>query len=66
MSKPFQPQSPEIYQSWINAIVIEASDSLTDWEGIFIQSVANQLERGRELSERQANILETIYTEKTK
>lgn len=39
--------------------------NLTKWEEDFISSIGTQLENGRELSERQLEILERIYAEKT-
>jgi hypothetical protein len=40
--------------------------NLTKWEDSFCVSLVDQLDRGRTLTERQAEILERIYTEKTK
>jgi len=53
-----------IWQQWIDAITTEGRD-LTPWEESFVESVADQLTRGRYLSEKQAAILERIYAEKT-
>jgi hypothetical protein len=43
----------------------EEGRGLTKWEEEFLDSVLNQLRTGRNLSERQAEILERIYVEKT-
>ena len=66
MSKIWQPQSIDIYKAWIDTIFDESSDSLTDWETNFVESINNQLDNNKQLTERQAEILERIYTEKTK
>ena len=41
------------------------SKELTKWESDFVESVSGQFERCGSLSERQAEILERIYAEKT-
>lgn len=41
------------------------SRSLTDWENNFIESVSDQFSRWNNLSDRQVEILERIYAEKT-
>lgn len=65
MSIPFKPQSIEVYQSWIDAILMEASDELTVWESNFVVSIQTWL-LSHNLSELQANTLERIYAAKTK
>jgi hypothetical protein len=37
---------------------------LTNWELQFIESISDQLTGGRPLTERQAEVLDKIYTEK--
>lgn len=66
MGKIWQPRDPEILKTWHQTILDEASDDLTDWESNFIESIGNSLSRGWTLSERQEQILERIYAEKTK
>lgn len=66
MAEIWKPQDKEVYHSWVNAILDEAQDELSDWENTFVDSIADQLIAGRNLSEKQANILERIYSEKTK
>lgn len=41
------------------------SKQLTDWEENFLESVAGQYAERRYLSDRQFEVLERIYTEKT-
>jgi len=65
MAPIWKPKSKEILQSWIDAIKDEASDSLTDWETDFIESIENQLDARGQLSEKQEEILERIYAQKT-
>lgn len=65
MAKIWEPQSIDVYMSWVDAIIDEAEEKLSDWENSFVVSIKNQLIMCRQLSEKQANILERIYTEKT-
>lgn len=59
----------QLYQSWIDVIKTDGVN-LTKWEEDFVQSIENQLEKNKQreqpLTERQAEILERIYAEKTK
>lgn len=66
MDEIWKSQSPEIYKAWIWAISDEASDKLTEWEYMFVADIILHLEFGRQLTEKQATILERIYAEKTK
>lgn len=66
MSKIYKPQSKEVIQSWIDAILEEASDKINDWEANFIDSIQTSLNRYGKLTEAQENKLENIYAEKTK
>lgn len=59
------PQDWSVYLEWVNAIIAEASDDLSDWENSFIESVEKQLLTRRWISENQAITLEKIYAEKT-
>lgn len=58
-----------LYKSWIDAIKTDGIN-LSKWEEDFVDSLEEQIEsrKGREepLSEKQAEILERIYAEKTK
>lgn len=51
--------------TWTEVIKNEANEELTEWEEDFVESVRGQLQKGRELSDRQIEILERIYTQKT-
>ena len=57
------PLSIEVYQSWIEAL---NDDKLTKWEFDFVADIQVRLESNRNLTERQAEILERIYVEKGK
>ena len=57
-------QDPKVYREWLERCLDEGN--LTKWEDSFCVSLVNQLDRGRTLSEKQAETLERIYTEKTK
>lgn len=61
----WQPKDPEILRSWVDAIMEEASDKLSSWEIDFVESIDRQLRGGRVLSQKQEEILERIYAEKT-
>ena len=52
-------------QDWIERCVHEHTKPLSKWEWSFLESISDQMTRGRELSERQVEILERIYAEKT-
>lgn len=50
---------------WVETIETEGIN-LTKWEEDFVQSIRERFDQGRfHLSERQAEILERIYAEKT-
>ena len=55
--------SREVLADWLDRIENEAS-GLTAWESSFVVSLADQMDQGRNLSERQVEILERIYVEK--
>ena len=57
-------QPASVIASWINAIQTD-SDGLTKWEEEFINSIDDQMERHGSISDRQEEILERIYAEKT-
>jgi hypothetical protein len=65
MARIWQPQSIDVYLSWVEAIEEEASDKLSEWELGFIESVHNRLLSKINLTEKQESILERIYVEKT-
>ena len=55
--------SPEVYQDWVDRILIEAK--LTQWEQDFVDNINKLLTLELQLSSKQAEILERIYAEKT-
>lgn len=57
-------QSRETLLSWMDAIE-ESGHGLTKWECDFVESLRDQIVEGGTLSERQIEILERIYAEKT-
>lgn len=67
MADKWFPQDIDVYISWVESIILESSDELTNWETEFIRSIYDtRLCRGYNLSEKQAVQLEKIYTEKTR
>jgi hypothetical protein len=54
----------EMYRDWLDAVVDHGAN-LTPWEQQFIESLIDQTNGGRPLSEKQVEILERIYAEKT-
>lgn len=56
---------PSPIGDWIEKVNTEAHKPLTEWELGFMESITDQWERTGSLSERQIEILERIYTEKT-
>lgn len=65
MSEVWKPEPIEVYQSWIDQCH-QQSTELTAWELDFCDSLQERLDRKVNLSERQVEILEKIYSEKTK
>ena len=57
-------QSKEAIKSWIAAVNAEAR-GLTCWEASFVESLSDQFDRSGSISERQEEILEKIYAERT-
>lgn len=59
----------DLYKSWVTAIQ-EDGVNVTKWESDFVESLDEQLEKKQQkeepLSDKQAEILERIYAEKTK
>lgn len=56
----------EDYKYWVDTILSEASDLLSNWETTFIESLDARLSNGFNLSQAQAEKLEQIYANKTK
>ena len=57
-------QPKEAIKHWIDTIQTEGRN-LTKWETDFIESLADQFEGRGSVSEKQQEILERIYAEKT-
>lgn len=64
MSDKWEPKPKFIYADWAEYILCHGKD-ITPWEQNFTKDIQRQLSSGRGLSERQAEILERIYAEKT-
>ncbi len=54
----------KVWWAWLQKIA-EDGVNLDEWETAFVASIAEQLSEGRSLSEKQAAVLERIYSEKT-
>ena len=61
----WKPTDPKTLRYYIDTILEEAEDKLNDWERNFIDSIDKGLERYGKLSQRQEEILERIYADKT-
>ena len=55
---------PEVIREWLSALE-EPSKPLSAWELSFVECVSDQMDRRGSLSDRQVEILERIYAEKT-
>ena len=66
MSSIWNPQPWEVLDSWVKAILEEASDDLNDWESNFVEEMAIKIANRWSLTIAQERKLEDIYAEKTK
>lgn len=57
-------QSPMVLRQWINKVNDEGVN-LTPWEEEFMASITHKFDRDQTLSDKQEEILERIYAEKT-
>lgn len=57
-------QDPKVVAHWIQTI-LESGVNLSKWEADFVASLEEQFERKKSLSEKQLEILERIYADKT-
>jgi len=55
----------KVYREWIETILNEAEDRLSDWERNFIESISNQMDERGWISDKQVVVLERIYSSKT-
>lgn len=65
MPLAWEPQPIEVYRSWVDAILSEALDELNEWETNFVNDMDERLSLMRQLTQAQAEKLETIYAEHT-
>ena len=63
MSKMWRAADLQTIKSWIDTIFEEAEEKLTDWERDFVTSVQARNNLGRDLTQKQEEILERIYSE---
>lgn len=54
----------QVIEQWIS-VIQEEGHGLTNWEADFVESVAEQFAERQSISDRQEEILERIYAEKT-
>jgi hypothetical protein len=67
MSAKWKPQPKQVLLHWISSLddpVVK--ETLTDWEAHFVASLSFQVARHGTCSEKQQDILERIYAEKSK
>lgn len=57
-------KDPEVIESWINLVQEEGRD-LSKWEQDFMESIQERFERTKFITDKQEEILERIYSEKT-
>jgi hypothetical protein len=57
-------KDPEVIERWIT-LVNEEGRGLNKWEQDFMESITDRFERSRFITDRQEEILERIYSEKT-
>ena len=65
MAEMWHPQTIEVYRSWVDAVIDEATDRLSDWELNFINDIDDRLSGLRQLTQKQAEVLENIYAKYT-
>lgn len=65
MPKPWSSQPREVLEEWLKACLWVKYSKLTDWERDFCTSLEDQLERRGTLTQKQQEILERIYAERT-
>ena len=66
MSEMWHPYDQSVYESWLDAILDEASDELNDWESKFINDMRTQLAYNSNFTRNQSDMIEKIYTKYTK
>lgn len=66
MAQMWQPKQTTTLRYWVETILLEASDTLTEWETTFVDDIQKRLDLGRKLTQAQEEKLEAIYAAKTK
>jgi hypothetical protein len=66
MAKVWEPKDPDTLRKWLEAILMEASDKLNEWELNFLNNIETVLDHRQRLSQAQEEKLEAIYAAKTK
>lgn len=67
MALPWKQKPKEVLIHWISSLDEPAvKETLSDWEEHFVASLSFQIGRTGKVSEKQEQILERIYAEKTK
>lgn len=59
-----RPTDRTDWEQWVDAITLNGVNCTT-WELEFVESMQARLQAGRQLTEKQADILERIYAERT-
>lgn len=65
MAEVFKQHPADVLLDWVEEITQNGKD-LTPWEDDFVESIGDQLARTSKVSQKQQEILERIYAEKTK
>ena len=59
-------RDPKIQKQWVNDCLLDENRvHLTEWELNFCRDIRGHLLRGRDLTDKQLDTLERIYSEKT-
>lgn len=68
MAVKWEPQPKKVLRHWIKSLKDPTvfNTVLTDWEKYFVEKMGRQLSAGGVLSQRQHEILENLYADKTK
>jgi hypothetical protein len=66
MGEVWHPKDSKILREWLDTIILEASDDLSDWESKFVSNMEERLTLGFKLTQVQEEKLEQIYAAKTK
>ncbi len=61
----WQPRNNDTLKHWVETILSEAEDRLTDWERKFIADMESRVTNKRPLTQGQEEKLEQIYAEYT-